>query len=186
MYEIDNISRPVKHESLSCAYAGGDGNNKVRYPQKNLDGFVDIFDTQDVGSLRIIGWKSESAPSSRVSYSGYLSRDKMFEELSNHSIGLMPWKKHWFHKYSNPNKAYEYAHGGLLVMCISSLEPVKEELLENCISFEDHNEMVEHLKYFKNNLDDLYDKRLKIFEFARKNLLWENYDKKILLAYQIC
>ena len=183
--EIERIRRPVKHIALSSVYAGGDGNNKVRFPQRNLDGFVDIFDARDVGSLRVIGWKGISTPSSRVSYSGFLSRDEMFDELSRHSIGIMPWKKHWFHQYVSPNKAYEYAHAGLFVMGTSSLEQVKEYLKDNCLTFGDHEEMVSQLDYFKVNLEELYNKRLKSFEFARTNLLWENYEKNILSAYQM-
>jgi hypothetical protein len=109
----------------------------------------------------------------------------MFKELSDHSIGLMPWKKHWFHRYVSPNKAYEYAHAGLFVMYTSSLEPVKEYLLDNCLTFRDYEEMVSHLDYFKDNLEELYRKRIKSFEFARANLLWENYEKNILYAYKI-
>jgi hypothetical protein len=45
--------------------------------------------------------------------------------------------------------------------------------------------MVSHLDYFKDNLEELYRKRLKSFEFARANLLWENYEKNILYAYKI-
>jgi glycosyltransferase involved in cell wall biosynthesis len=183
--ETYGIRKPVKHMALSSVYAGGDGGNKVRFPQRNLDGFVDIFDARNVGSLQIIGWKSESVPSSRVNYSGYLSRNEMFKELSDHSIGLMPWKKHWFHRYVSPNKAYEYAHAGLFVMYTSSIEPVKEYLLDNCLTFRDYEEMVSHLDYFKDNLEELYRKRLKSFEFARANLLWENYEKNILYAYKI-
>jgi glycosyltransferase involved in cell wall biosynthesis len=183
--EIDRIKRPVKHIALSSVYAGGDGNNKVRFPQRNLDGFVEIFDARDVGSLRVVGWKGISTPSSRVSYSGFLSRDEMFDEFSRCSIGIMPWKKHWFHQYVSPNKAYEYAHAGLFVMGTSSLEQVKEYLKDNCLTFGDHEEMVSQLDYFKVNLEELYNKRLKSFEFARTNLLWENYEKNILSAYQM-
>ncbi len=184
--EVENIVIPMRHAELSSVYAGGDGNNKVKFPQRNLDGFIESFNTNEIGRLSIIGWKDESATSTKVSYCGFLSRNQMFQELSQHSIGLLPWKKHWFHQYISPNKAYEYAHSGLFVMCVSSLKPITEYLLDHCLTFEDHNEMISQLKYFKENLDELNDKRMKIFEFARSNLVWENYEKNILRAYQKC
>jgi hypothetical protein len=110
----------------------------------------------------------------------------MYGEMSKHSIGLIPWKKHWSHVFTSPNKPYEYAHAGLFVMCTSCLKPILENLKENCVTFEDYNDLVSQLEYFKENLDDLYNKRLKIFEFARNNLIWENYEKSIFRAYQLC
>jgi hypothetical protein len=76
----------------------------------------------------------------------------------------------------SPNKAYEYAHAGLYVMCTSSFETVLRTLKDNCISFEDYSDLVSQLEYFRDNLDEFYKKRLKIFEFAKNNLIWERHD----------
>jgi hypothetical protein len=46
--------------------------------------------------------------------------------------------------------------------------------------------MASQLGYLKNNPEELYNKRLKIFEFARNNLIWNNYEKNIFRAYQLC
>jgi hypothetical protein len=45
--------------------------------------------------------------------------------------------------------------------------------------------MALQLSYFKDNMDELYQRRLRIFEFARSNLLWDNYEKYILRAYEL-
>jgi hypothetical protein len=110
----------------------------------------------------------------------------MYGEMFRHSIGLIPWKKHWSHIFTNPNKAYEYAHAGLFVMCTSSLKPISETLKANCTTFEDYNDLASQLEYFKKDLEYLYKKRSKIFEFARNNLIWENYEKNIIRSYQLC
>jgi glycosyltransferase involved in cell wall biosynthesis len=86
----------------------------------------------------------------------------------------------------NSNKAYEYAHAGLYVMCTSSLKDTQVALNQHCITFADHEEMKEELLYFKNNMDELYEKRLNLFEYARNNLIWELNEKKILDAYKMC
>jgi glycosyltransferase involved in cell wall biosynthesis len=183
--EVMDIKRPTRHTGLSSVYAGGDGHNKIKFPQKNIDDFIGTFSNQNIGSLTIIGWDGQTSLSSRISYTGFLTRQDMFNEMSKHSIGLIPWKAHWSHVYSSPNKAYEYAHAGLFVMCTSSLKPVTEYLKDNCFTFDDSNQMVLQLNYFKDNLTELHSRRLKLFDFAKSNLLWENHEKNILRAYEL-
>jgi hypothetical protein len=183
-FEVEDLKPPF-HNNLSSAYAGSDGTYIENYPYRNIDGLVDIFTNRDIGDLTIIGWDEKSS-SSKIKYTGFLSRQDMFTQMFKHSIGLIPWKKHWSHKYVNPNKAYEYAHAGLFVMCTSSIKPVRETLKDSCAAFEDYNDLAFQLEYFKENMDDLYNKRLKTFEFARDNLIWQKYEENIFRAYQLC
>jgi hypothetical protein len=108
----------------------------------------------------------------------------MFSEMIQHSIGLIPWKKHWSHPFLNPNKAYEYAHAGLFVMPTSDMESVITTLGNNCLAFQDYDDLLSKLEYFKSNIDELYEKRLRTYNFARSNLVWEKHEKKILDAYK--
>jgi hypothetical protein len=71
-------------------------------------------------------------------------------------------------------------------MCTASLAPIIKTLKEHCITFEDHTEMISKLAYFRDNLDELYNRRLRIFDYARSNLIWEMYEKNINRAYQLC
>ena len=183
--EIRDFKRPSFHTSLSSVYAGGDGHNKEKYPNRNLDGLTDIFNNREIGTLTIIGW-NEDLSGSKVNYTGFLARSAMYEEMLNHSIGLLPWKKHWSHYFVGPNKAYEYAHAGLFIMCTSSFTSIREKLKDNCFSFEDYSHMATQLEFYADNLDDLYKKRQKIFEFARANLIWEKYEKNLIRSYEMC
>jgi glycosyltransferase involved in cell wall biosynthesis len=108
----------------------------------------------------------------------------MFKLLSKSSIGLVPWKKHWSHYYVNPNKTYEYVHAGLLVMCTSDLTTISSILKGNCILFDDYNDLVQKLKYFSNNIEELNKLRIKSFNFAKENLIWEKYDHNIINVYK--
>src|SRR5207237_733747 len=99
--EVGSIRRPLPHARLSCTYAGGDAYNKEKYPQLDRAGLPELFSRDDMGDLTIIG--SEGPPSQNVRYTGYLKRDSMYAEMSKHSIGLIPFKKHWSHPYLNPN-----------------------------------------------------------------------------------
>jgi hypothetical protein len=180
--EAGEFSEPKSHKYLSCVYAGGDSKHK-QVTNRDISGLTNLFVDNDIGNLTIIGWEAES--SEKFKATGFLERDKMFGEMSQNSTGLIPWKKHWSHPFLNPNKAYEYAHAGLFVMLTSDLTSVISTLGDNCLTFEDYDDLVSKLEYFKTNMDDLYEKRLKIFNFARTKLVWEKHDKKILDAYKL-
>jgi glycosyltransferase involved in cell wall biosynthesis len=178
--ETKNLQKPIFHKEFSSVYMGIDKKWKQQ-PNRDLSELLEVFRHNDIGQLTIIGWDREH--NGKISATGFLNRNQLFNEMYRHSIGLIPWKKHWSHKFINPNKAYEYAHAGLFVLCISSLQTISETLKENCITFEDKNDMVMKLRYLKENPNELYKRRLKIFEYARNNLIWERYENNILTAY---
>ena len=182
--EVKNFEKPQYHSSLSCVYAGLSGRVQTTPAHTNIDGLAEAFSNSNIGQLTIIGWDDKSV--TNIKYSGLLSRESMFREMFTHSIGLIPWRRHWSHSYANPNKAYEYAHAGLFVVCTKSIKPVVKSLREHCIAFEDLDDLISKLTYFRNNLNELYSKRLKMFDYARSNLIWEMYEKNINRAYQLC
>lgn len=182
--EIENIREPIYHDKLSSVYAGIQLTNPVKSLHMDLDGFFNIFEKFNVGKLNVLGWNKQST--NRVIYHGYLSRSQMYDEMHRNSIGLIPFKKHWFHPYSNPNKAYEYTHSGLYVSLTSDLASVAENLKEHCILFDDFHELIDKLENLSNNMDDLYSKRVKSYQYARSHLLWENFEKNIFESYKVC
>ena len=181
--ETDDIEKPQLHDELSSVYAGGDKkNNKVS--NRDISGLTDVFVKNDIGPLTIIGWEQQL--SRKIKATGFLPRKEMYCEMYKNSIGLVPWKKHWSHPFLNPNKAYEYAHAGLFIMLTSDLTSLTETLGVNCTTFEDYGDMIEKMRYYAQNKDELYGKRVKIFDFARNKLIWENYEKQIMNAYSLC
>lgn len=187
--ETSDIDEPRYIDRLSSVYSGSDGGGQgssSTLPNRNMDGLYDLFDSNNgnTGRLRVLGWQQAAIPSSRVDFAGFLPRREMFKEMSNNSAGLLPWRKHWSHYFANPNKVYEYAHAGLYVMCTSSFETVTETLQENCSTFDSYKDLASQLEYYSENMDELYKKRTRTFEFARRNLVWENFEPEILRAYQ--
>jgi glycosyltransferase involved in cell wall biosynthesis len=183
--EVKDFEKPHFINSLSSVYAGVEARGDITPAHRKMDGFISTFLENDIGNLTIIGWNDKST-SDKVRYTGFLSRQDMFREMFNHSIGLVPFKSHWSHVYISPNKAYEYAHAGLVVLISSGFEPVKQLLKEHCIAFDDYEDMAEKLIYFKENLDELYKRRSKIFDYSRENLIWEKNEKFITEAYKKC
>src|SRR5919108_2574814 len=183
--EVKDFEKPRFHNSLSSVYAGVEAKGEITPAHRNIDGFISTFLEEDIGNLIIIGWNGKSS-SNKIRYTGFLPRQDMFHEMFNHSIGLIPWKQHWSHNFISPNKAYEYAHAGLVVACTYSFSVIKEILKEHCITFENYADMASKLMYFKENLDELYNKRLQIFGYARDKLIWEKNEKNIIEAYKKC
>jgi Glycosyltransferase Family 4 len=178
--ETTEFREPPLHEKLSCVYAGGDSKFK-QVTNRDITGLPNLFMSRNIGNLTIIGWEPES--SEKFKATGFLPREKMFNEMTQNSIGLIPWKKHWSHLFLNPNKAYEYAHAGLFVLVTSDLTPVIHTLGDNCLTFEDYDDLALKLEHFKSNMDELYRKRLNIYNYARRNLIWEKYERNIISAY---
>lgn len=181
--EQTSITVPQKHGQLSSVYAGGDSKHK-KVTNRDISGLTDLFIHNDVGNLTIIGW-AEPETAKKFKATGFLPRDEMFSEMINHSIGLIPWKKHWSHPFLNPNKAYEYSHAGLFVMLTSDMQSVITILGDNCLPFDDYDDLASKLGYFRSNPDELFERRLKTFNFARTNLIWEKNEKKILDTYKL-
>lgn len=179
--ETSEFDKPEFHEKLSCVYAGGDSKNK-QVTNRDISGLTNLFMIRDIGNLTIIGWEPESSQNFKAT--GFIPRDKMFFEMRQNSIGLIPWKKHWSHSFLNPNKAYEYAHAGLFVMLTSDLTSVIHTLEGNCLTFENYEDLALKLQYFKTNMEELYKKRVDIFNYARNYLTWEKYEKNIIDAYK--
>jgi glycosyltransferase involved in cell wall biosynthesis len=178
-----SFKEPQAHGHLSSVYAGGDSKHK-QVTNRDIYGLTNLFADNDIGNLTIIGWEHAES-SEKYKATGFLPRDKMFSEMIQNSIGLIPWKKHWSHPFLNPNKAYEYAHAGLFVMLTSDLRSVASTLEDNCLTFEDYDDLASKLEYFRLNTDELYERRLKIFNYARKNLFWEKHEQKIMDAYKL-
>jgi glycosyltransferase involved in cell wall biosynthesis len=185
--EAQSLPSPEYRDKLSSVYTGADGISSYNLrAHRNLEGLIDIFLNYDIGDLVMIGVNPNSvSPSSKIKYWEFLPRQRMYNEMFKHSIGLMAFKKHWSHQFKSPNKAYEYAHAGLYVMCTSSFSSVIDSFKGNCDVFEDYNELASQLSYYRDNLEELYKKRLKSFEYARNNLIWEKYEDNIFSAYKI-
>ena len=185
--ETQSLMEPEYHGKLSSAYAGSDWlySSNLR-AHRNLEGLTDIFLNYDIGDLVMIGVNPNSpSHSSKIKYMEFLPRQSMYREMFKHSLGLMAFKKHWSHLFKSPNKAYEYALAGLFVMCTSSFTSVIESFRGNCAVFEDYSDLASQLLYYRDNLEELYKKRVKSFEFAKRNLIWEKFEENIFRAYQL-
>ena len=168
--EVEATSSPTYQTQVDCIYSGGDGNDKVMYPQRKMDGLFELFENSKRYPLTIAGWSDSSF--SNLRFVGFLSRPGMFAEMSRHTVGLLPWKKHWAHYYTNPNKPYEYAHAKNFDALIRLLH--------------DYPDMMSKLDYLQQHPEELYNLRKQTRELAREKLTWEKHENQIISAYKAC
>lgn len=174
---------PIFHNDLKSVYTGIEVSKGV-FPHRNITGLDRIFNENNVGKLVLIG-RINFQSTDKVINKGFLpTREEMYNEMAKCSIGLLPMKKVWTHKYINHNKTFEYAHAGLYVICTSSYSDVIHILNDHCTPIEDYNDLVTKLIYFRDNKEELYSKRIKIYNFAKENLIWEKYEGNIIQAYK--
>jgi glycosyltransferase involved in cell wall biosynthesis len=184
MSEVEAMGPPTYQTQVDCIYSGGDGNSKVMYPRRQIDGLFELFENEKRFPLTIAGWTDSSFYNLR--FLGFLSRAEMFAEMSRHNVGLLPWKKHWMHYFTNPNRAYEYAHAGLAVACTSTIQPVIKSLKDCCVKFEDYPDLLNKLEYLQECPEELYNMRKRTQELAREKLTWEKHENQIISAYKAC
>jgi hypothetical protein len=143
---------------------------------------LQIFASSSFGQLTVIGDPSLDSGNNVTSVKS-MPHLRMLKELSNHHIGIIGWRPNWFHKYCNPNKAYEYMHAGLVPVVPSTLTPVLEMCNGFVKAFSNYEELAQILLTFVSNLDGVNETRLKIYTFSKEALLWEHYESRILEAY---
>jgi glycosyltransferase involved in cell wall biosynthesis len=183
--ESKDIVKPNFHRIVSSVFAGVETVYSTGvFAHRNLDGLPSVYSNNEIGNLFMIGVDGEH--SAKIKYLGFLPRKSMYAEMMKHSIGLITYKKHWSHRYKSANKAYEYAHAGLFVVCTSSFTSIIDSFNGNCAVVEDFSDLVPQIKNYMDNPEDLYKKQLKSFNFARDNLFWEKCDDNILSAYKLC
>ena len=123
-------------------------------PYRNVTGLTEIFKQNKVGTLTIIG-DNKSLTNPPIISLGFLPHQEMMKELTKHHIGLLPWKKHWLHKYKEPNKPYEYARAGLLTLSTSDMTSVLDNLKKFVKPFENNKDLSGLLPYYSDNLEEI-------------------------------
>lgn len=181
--KIKNFSKATK-TNMQSVYLGRDS---IKNPTsfRDISHLHNIFSgNREVGNLARIGVKMP--PASKITCFGLIHMQEAYSIMQRQChIGLVPWRRHWFHEYCVPNKVYEYAHCGLWVITIDDIIPVIKDFGSLCDTFGNYSELSDLLEYYNNQPDELNEKRLLSLKHARKNLIWEKLEHRILEAYRI-
>ena len=182
LFELSKIRLSRKKDDVFTAvYLGSEIISKPR-PFRNVRGITEIF--KELGMrLVVIGDKSLSSTNLIIS-KGYIPHLKLYETMSRYHVGLLPWKKHWFHEYANPNKPYIYAHSGMVVVVTSSLENVVKAFRGRCRTIEDYSNLKDLLLELSRDMNDVQEEGRKIRDYALKNFIFEEYEDEVMESYK--
>ncbi|MEM3678179.1 MAG: hypothetical protein QW176_08555 [Candidatus Bathyarchaeia archaeon] len=170
-------------DGLSCVVIGRDFPAQVSF--RDTSGLLEALKYEEAVEVTLIGPPKNFTSNPRVHSLGYLNYADLLMELPRHHVGLIPWKPHWFHKYCSPNKAYQYAHAGLVVVAPYTMEPVIEAIGRDlCLTFRDFQELAEILRDLSRDLKYALKLGRETRECARERLTWELYEDAIGEAYE--
>jgi len=180
--EVEKISFQGKDDDFWSAYVGND----LTAPAKHRDVayLSDIFSLPGTGNLAIIGdRKLESTE--RIQSVGFLPYHEMLNRLTRYHVGLLTWAPHPYHKFCLPNKIADYAHAGLPIVLMSSLESAMEILGDYCVVIKEPSGMDSKLRDLMQKKNEIENMSEEIVDFARRELVWERYEDNIFNAYKM-
>lgn len=170
-----------KERTFTAVYVGDD----ISAPEcvyRNLKGLVDVFKELKI-RLVVIG-DNRLPASELINSKGYIPHLMLYNVMSRYHVGLVPWKKHWFHKYANPNKPYIYAHSGLVVIVTSSLENVVTAFKGRARTIEDYSDLKEVLLKLSQDINSTLEEGRLNKELALNHFIFEKYECQVMDAYK--
>jgi len=160
-------------------------NTKTLSKHRNVDGFIDLWKTNDdIGKLKIIG-KSDIETTNKIISTGRVSHQDCYTEASAGHVGILPYRPFpFFHKFSGANKTYLYIHSGLALI-IPRTQTEFHEVLEDVkygTQFTHFDEVISYLKKNKTKLMNL--DRDQIMKVAKEKYVLDNYSENLKISYE--
>lgn len=182
LFELSKIClSKEKDKVFTAVYLGNDIISNPR-PFRDLKGLIGIFKELRM-RLVVIGDPTLSSNNFIIS-KGYIPHLRIYNMMSKYHVGLLPYRKHSFHKYANPNKPYMYAHSGMAVIVTSSLHNVVQAFEGRCRTMEDLSNLKDLLLDLSQNLNNIQEEGRKVREYALKNFIFEEYQNEVMEAYK--
>ncbi len=161
---------------LRITYVGSDPIRK-KFPYTDLEYMVPIVKKLiDKIDFYIIGIREAKQIDSNIWSLGYVEHLKLLNVLRRMNVGVCAWLPHPLHVYINPNKAYLYAHAGLIQVITSTLKEVIRYIGDFSVIINDPiNELEKVLIDLYHRVNELESLRSDIIDFARRKLVLDNY-----------
>ena len=151
-------------------------------PYRDVRGIIDVFKELDF-HFAVIGDENLSSEGPILS-KGYIQHSKLYDVISSFHVGLLPWKRHWFHKYANPNKPYIYAHSGTVVVVTSSLQNVVRAFGGRAETIDGFSDLREVLLELSQDVEASIKKGQENKAYALNNFIFEHHRSKVMEAYK--
>jgi len=179
-YEIDRATFSEKVSDLTTVYLGKTMKDFCSYRDDN--GFVDFF--KKINRPLVCIGKTIHTPSDRVRFTGHIPHMDVFTEMSKYHIGVIPFRKHRYHRLCSPNKAYFYAHCGMVTIVTPFLTNVIKEFQGRCRVMNKYEDLKFILDEMEGNMDSVVAECRENMRFARQNFIFEKYKDVLREAYK--
>lgn len=183
IYESSKAYFPEEKNHAFTAVYLGDDISTCRRPYRDMRGVINVFKELASINLVVIGDKNLHSEDP-ISSTGYIHHLKLYDVMSRFHVGLLPWKRHWFHEFANPNKPYMYAHASLAVIVTSSLQNVVKAFEGRARTIDDFSELKDVLLEFSQNVEATIKEGKNNKRYASDNFVFERYESKVMEAYK--
>jgi len=170
-----------KSDVFTAVYLGNDVSACCR-PYRDVRGITEVF--KELGVRLVVIGDVKLSSDGIICSIGYLPHLRLYSVMSTYHVGLLPWKKHWFHAYANPNKPYTYAHSAMVVIATSSLKNVIEAFNGKARTIGDYCDLKELLSDLLQDASSVAKEGKSNMVFAEENLIFERYEAKVTKAYR--
>ena len=155
-WEVENL--PMTKNRNGVVYVGGDFSRLHWHPLRNMAGIKKVLKFEILTGL---------------------PHQEMLHKLTQFKVGITPWRMFPVHRYSGPNKNYEYMHGGLQVVTnrlIKQNSFAENPYVHSYTNYSDINQVISNLETQDHD---------EIMKYAREKYIWENYEDAIREAYEV-
>jgi len=182
LFELSKVHlSKEKNESFTAVYLGNDI-SASHSPYRDVKGIINVF--EELGFRLVVIGDTKLSSKGMIVSKDYIPHLRLYDVMSQYHVGLLPWKKHWFHKYANPNKPYMYAHSGMVVVVTSSLRNVVRAFEGRARTIEDYSDLKEILLELSQGMDAVLKEGKDNREYALNNLVFECYEREVMEAYK--
>ncbi|MFW9794020.1 MAG: hypothetical protein ACFFEE_06955 [Candidatus Thorarchaeota archaeon] len=153
--EVAHLKNQNHREGI--VYVGWDFNQPRFKPYRDLTGLPDLLDFDVLTGL---------------------PHDELFHRLTHYRIGLLAFKEHPWHLYSDANKMYNYLHAGLQV--------ITNKLIAQSTPDNPHVFTVDSHANIRNVIDSIPEvDNEEIMSLARERYVWDLQESTITKAYDM-
>ncbi|MHA1770216.1 MAG: glycosyltransferase [Candidatus Thorarchaeota archaeon] len=138
-------------------YVGRDFNLDRFIPYRNLEGLKNLIEFDVIYGL---------------------PHRELLQRLMHYKVGLTAWHPHPMHYYADPNRNYEYLHGGLPVLTNKIIKSALFSKNPYVFAFNEYDEIPDLIQ----TMEDVDHQHIRAL--ALENYVWEKFENRILDAYK--
>ena len=182
--EIDNIEHDdvQSQDQIVLSYIGSPVGDDVSISYRDTTKLIQLFNGNNINSKLLIIGSDKSLSGPNINSIGTIEHSKCVRVLAGSHIGTQGFEPHEVLAYCDPNKVYQYAHAGLLIL-------MPQIMLDNSLShLKDisigYNSLMDTANIIENNKDRILNhSHQKIRQWAREHLIMDKFQRTLESVY---